>query len=67
VYGLVVPRAVVQPPPTPTVPPRPADVDCPDFATQAQAQAFFDRYLPYYGDFARLDGNNDGRACESLP
>ncbi len=52
----------------PAVPPRPADRDCSDFRTQAEAQAFHDRYLPYCGDFARLDGNdNDGRACESLP
>jgi hypothetical protein len=50
------------------VPPRPADRDCSDFRTQAEAQAFHDRYFPYYGDFARLDGSdNDGRACESLP
>jgi hypothetical protein len=39
-----------------------------DFSTEAQAQAFYNRYFPYYGDFARLDGNdNDGRVCESLP
>lgn len=43
------------------------DVDCSDFATQREAQAWFDRYYPYYGDVARLDANNDGRACESLP
>ena len=48
-------------------PPRPADRDCPDFATQAQAQAFSDLYYPYYGDFARLDADNDHVACESLP
>ncbi|MBB3678251.1 hypothetical protein FHX36_003986 [Modestobacter versicolor] len=43
------------------------DVDCNDFATQRAAQEWFNRYYPYYGDVARLDGNNDGRACESLP
>ncbi|MGS0687866.1 excalibur calcium-binding domain-containing protein [Nakamurella sp. GG22] len=50
-----------------TVPPRPADRDCDDFATQAQAQAFFDKYFPYYGDVARLDADNDRIACEALP
>ncbi len=49
------------------IPSKPADRDCPDFATQAQAQAFFDRYYPYYGDFARLDADNDRKACEDLP
>ncbi len=40
--------------------------NCSDFATQAQAQAWFDTYFPYYGDVAKLDGDNDGIACESL-
>ncbi len=52
----------------PAVPPRPADRDCGEFKTQAEAQAFYNRYFPYYGDFARLDGiDNDGRVCERLP
>lgn len=60
-----------QPAPSPAVPAstpsNPGDsVNCSDFATQAQAQAWFDRYRPAYGDVAKLDGNNDGRACESL-
>jgi len=43
-------------------------VDCADFRTQADAQAWYNRYYPYYGDIARLDGSdNDGRVCESLP
>ncbi|CAA9362717.1 MAG: hypothetical protein AVDCRST_MAG16-3216 [uncultured Frankineae bacterium] len=75
-YGLVVPAprvaaprpAPVVRPPAPAPPARPADVDCSDFTTQAQAQAFHDRYFRYYGDFARLDGSDDdGRVCESLP
>lgn len=41
------------------------DRDCADFATQAQAQAFFAAAGP--GDPHRLDGNGDGVACESLP
>ena len=52
---------------TPAPPVRPADRDCSDFATQAAAQAFYDLYFPYHGDFARLDGNNDGIACNALP
>jgi hypothetical protein len=74
-YGLVVPAprtAAPAPtpvrPPTVTTPARPTDVDCADFTTQAAAQAYYNRYFPYHGDFARLDGtDNDGRVCESLP
>lgn len=45
-----------------------SDVDCADFDSHAQAQSFFigtggsRAYDPY-----RLDGDNDGLACESLP
>src|SRR6476659_1203325 len=38
------------------------DYDCSDFSTQAEAQRYL---LP--GDPYRLDGDNDGIACESLP
>lgn len=38
------------------------DYDCADFANQAEAQEYL---LP--GDPYRLDGDNDGIACESLP
>ncbi len=61
--------------PTPTPPPSPTpeepkqapailtgDVDCGDFATQAEAQAYL---LP--GDPHRLDADGDGQACDSLP
>ena len=37
------------------------DRDCPDFASQAEAQAAFDA-VP--GDPERLDGDDDGQACE---
>lgn len=37
------------------------DRDCPDFATQAEAQAAFDA-VP--GDPERLDADGDGVACE---
>ncbi|HEU4904775.1 MAG TPA: excalibur calcium-binding domain-containing protein [Solirubrobacterales bacterium] len=39
-----------------------ADLDCADFATQEEAQ---EHLLP--GDPHRLDGDNDGVACETLP
>src|SRR3954465_12041736 len=38
------------------------DRDCPDFASQAEAQAAFDA-VP--GDPERLDANNNGIACEN--
>jgi hypothetical protein len=56
------------PPATPTAPPNPGDTkNCSDFATYAEAKAWFDTYFPFYGDVAKLDGNGDGRPCESLP
>lgn len=39
-----------------------ADLDCSDFATQGEAQ---ENLFP--GDPHRLDGDNDGVACEDLP
>ncbi len=41
------------------------DRDCGDFSSQAEAQAFYE--AAGAGDPHRLDGNNDGVACESLP
>lgn len=40
------------------------DCDCGDFSTQADAQAVLDAEP---GDRHRLDGDDDGVACESLP
>ena len=40
------------------------DMDCSDFSSQAEAQAFFEQAGP--GDPHRLDGDNDGVACEAL-
>jgi putative cell wall-binding protein len=55
------------PTPTPTKPANPGDTkNCSDFSTQAEAQRWFLTYYPYYGDVARLDGDNNGIACESL-
>lgn len=42
-----------------------ADMDCGDFATQAEAQAFFG--AAGAGDPHLLDGDGDGLACESNP
>lgn len=43
------------------------DLDCADFSTQKQAQFFFLRHGGPQVDSHRLDGDNDGVACESLP
>lgn len=45
-----------------------ADADCPDFATHEEAQAYFESIggSPAY-NADRLDADNDGIACESLP
>ena len=44
------------------------DLNCSDFSTHAEAQACYKRCKGLgYGDVFRLDGDNDGIACESLP
>jgi hypothetical protein len=49
-------------------PPNPGDaVNCTDFATWAEANAWFQTYYPYYGDVANLDSDHDGIPCETLP
>lgn len=48
---------------TPASPP--ADMDCPQFASRAEAQTWFDQYFPDYGDIGRLDRDGDGRVCTS--
>lgn len=76
VGGTCSPSSPTPPPTSPEPEPEPAPIpanpgdskNCGDFATQREAQAWYDRYFPYYGDIARLDGNdNDGIVCESLP
>jgi len=58
----------ITPPPPTTAPPNPGDaVNCSDFDTWSDAQAWFDTYYPAYGDVANLDQDGDGVACESLP
>ena len=60
------PSSEVSSPPTPLAyDPAGLDRDCGDFSSQAEAQAFFEAAGP--GDPHRLDGNDDGVACESLP
>ena len=45
-----------------------ADVNCSDFATHAAAQQWFEQHHgSRTNDVARLDGNANGLACESLP
>lgn len=42
--------------------------NCSDFSTQCEAQACYEKCLAETGqDIHRLDRDNDGRACESLP
>jgi hypothetical protein len=42
--------------------------DCGDFSTYNEAQACFEYCIQQgVGDIHRLDGDNDGIACESLP
>lgn len=43
------------------------DRDCGDFATHAEAQAFFEAAGGPSRDPHRLDGDHDGMVCESLP
>lgn len=43
------------------------EYNCDDFATQAEAQAFYDKAGGVKGDVNRLDANKDGVPCESLP
>lgn len=47
---------------------KPADnYNCSDFETQEEAQIFFERLGGTENDVHRLDGDNDGVACEALP
>ena len=62
------PTPAPKPSPAPSKPGNPGDsVNCTDFSTWQQADAWFTKYYPYYGDIARLDNDNDGIPCESLP
>jgi len=43
------------------------EYNCDDFATQDEAQTFFDNAGGVENDINRLDGNKDGVACQALP
>lgn len=43
------------------------DYDCYDFATQKEAQSFFESQGGPATDYHNLDRDGDGVACESLP
>ncbi len=43
------------------------EYNCEDFTTQPEAQKFFDNAGGPSQDTNRLDGDNDGEACEALP
>jgi hypothetical protein len=43
------------------------EYNCDDFSTQPEAQTFFLKVGGTKNDVNRLDGNNDGVACQSLP
>lgn len=47
--------------------PAAADKDCGDFATQEQAQIFYEQNGGPGSDPHHLDGDRDGKACDSLP
>ena len=54
---------------TPTSGVKPVDKDCGDFSSQAEAQAWYEKYFPEFGDYAQLDGlkgsTGDKQACTS--
>ena len=43
------------------------EYNCEDFATQGEAQRFFDNAGGVANDVNRLDGNKDGVPCQALP
>ncbi len=43
------------------------DYNCSDFDSQPSAQGFFEKVGGTEHDLNRLDGDKDGKACESLP
>ncbi len=43
------------------------EYNCDDFATQPEAQRFYENAGGVEGDVNRLDGNKDGVACQALP
>jgi micrococcal nuclease len=65
--GLWAASACAEPAPGPAPRSAPSgDRDCSDFASQAEAQAYFRRRGGPQADPDRLDGDGDGTACDSL-
>ena len=59
---------VVPKPTTPSIPPNPGDIKgCSDFQTYEDALSWYETYLPYYGDVAKLDRKGRGVPCSGLP
>ncbi|WP_341952955.1 cell wall-binding repeat-containing protein [Salinibacterium sp. TMP30] len=55
-------------PPPIVIPSNPGDSkNCSSFSAWVAAQNWYNNYFPHYGDVARLDSDNDGIVCESLP
>lgn len=49
-------------------PENPGDIKgCSDFRTYEDALRWYEAYLPYYGDVAKLDRDGDGVPCPGLP
>ncbi len=76
VTATLTPTPTPTPTDTPTLTPTPTGpctcesdtYNCSDFSTQPEAQACYNYCKDTgHGDIHRLDGNNNGRACESLP
>ena len=55
--------------PLATLPPQnPGDIKgCSDFRTYEDALRWYETYLPFYGDVAKLDRDGDGVPCPGLP
>ena len=62
--GLIVALALALGASTPTAA---QDLDCIDFATQAEAQGFYEANGGPGADPHRLDSDGNGLACEGLP
>jgi endonuclease YncB( thermonuclease family) len=49
-------------------PANPGDIKgCSDFKTYEDSLTWFEKYLPFYGDVAKLDRDGDGVPCPGLP
>ncbi|WP_111719428.1 cell wall-binding repeat-containing protein [Homoserinimonas sp. OAct 916] len=69
VCAKVTPKPTAKPTPKPPAKPgNPGDsMNCTDFNNWADANAWYQKYYPHYGDIAKLDRDKDGIVCENLP